>query len=140
MEAAAKENPMALMLLDSESEEPDETEGVDQEALQSFASPSSTQQTISTLTTLEDGGEELPPLKSVFHCQNIHTKIVNDGKEGWECGWRGILFVPRHDSRALWHLLKIKKGDIAACKATIPGSHFARCKSLYDSGFWEGAD
>ncbi len=89
MEAAAKENPMALMLLDSESEEPDETEGVDQEALQSFASPSSTQQTISTLTTLEDGGEELPPLKSVFHCQNIHTKIVNDGKEGWECGWRG---------------------------------------------------
>jgi hypothetical protein len=133
MEAAAEENPMALTLFDSESEEPNETEGVGQ-ALQSFATPSSTQRTISTLTTLEDEGEELPPLKSVFHCGNIHTKIVNDGKEGWECGWRGKLFVPRHASRALRHLLKIKKGDIAVCKATIPGSHFARYKSLYDSG------
>ena len=36
MEAAAEENPMALTLLDSESEEPNETEGVGQEALQSF--------------------------------------------------------------------------------------------------------
>jgi hypothetical protein len=105
-------NPMALTLLDSEFEEPNETEGVGQQALQSFATPSSTQQTISTLGTEDDEGEDVLPLKSVFHCRNnIHARIVNDGKEGWECGWCGKIFVPRHESRALWHLLKIKKGD-----------------------------
>ena len=102
MEAAAQENPMALTLLDSQSEEPNETEGVGQEALQSFATPSSTQRTISTLGTEDDKGEDLPLLKIVFH----FARIVNDGKEGWECGWCGKIFAPRHASMALLASLK----------------------------------
>jgi hypothetical protein len=68
------------------------------------ATPSSTQPTVSTLTTEggrgggqeredsvgEEGGEEgkqLPSLKSVFDCSYIKIKTVNDGKDWWECGW-----------------------------------------------------
>jgi hypothetical protein len=76
-----------LTLHDCESEKDDQEEVGQVAVLLSFATPSSSSQpTISTLSTEEDEGEELLPLKSVFHCQYIHTKIVNDGKEGWECG------------------------------------------------------
>jgi hypothetical protein len=82
------------------------------------ATPSSTQPTVSTLITVgvqgdgqerEDGvkeeggeeGEQLPSLRSVFDCPYIKIKSVNDGKDGWECGWCGKFFAPRHASRAL---------------------------------------
>ena len=125
-----------LCSIDTSSEsEPDETEAVGQGGLPSFSTPACfLQSTISTLSTEEDEGEELPPLKSAFHCQNIHTKIVNDGKEGWECGWCGKVFVPRHASRALCHVLKINKCDIAVCKAVITARYLSRYKALYDSG------
>jgi hypothetical protein len=71
------------------------------------ATPSSTQPTISTLTTEggeggeqeredgvgEEGGEEceqFPSLMGVFDCSYIKIKTVNDCKDGWECGWRGL--------------------------------------------------
>jgi hypothetical protein len=82
------------------------------------ATPSSTQSTVSTLTTeggggggeeREDGigeegreeGERLPSLKSVFDCSYIKIMTVNEGKDGWECGWCCKNFAPRHASRAL---------------------------------------
>jgi hypothetical protein len=115
------------------------------------ATPSSTQLTVSTLTTEggggggeeredsvgEEGGEEgkqLPSLKSVFDCSYIKIKTVNDGKDGWECGWCGKMFAPRHALRALRHVLKVKKGDIAACKAAILDKFQKRYQALYDSG------
>jgi hypothetical protein len=52
----------------------------------------------------EEGGEEseqLLSLRSVFDCPYIQIKTVNDGKDGWECGWCGNFFAPRHASRAL---------------------------------------
>ncbi len=115
------------------------------------ATPSSTQPTISTLTTeggggggqeWEDGigeegreeGEQLPSLKSVFGCSYIKFMTVNDGKDGWECGWCGKIFTPRHASRALWHVLKFKRGDFAVCKAAILDKFQKRYQALYDSG------
>jgi hypothetical protein len=82
------------------------------------ATPSSTQPTVSTLTTDRGGGggqerensvgkegreegEQLLSLKSVFDCSYIELKTVNDGKDGWECGWCGKTFAPRHALRAL---------------------------------------
>ncbi len=121
-----------LTLLDGESN-PDKPEEVDEAALPSFATPSSSQLTVSTLSTEEDEGKELPLLKSVFHCHYITTKIVNDGKDGWECVWCGKKFSPRHASRALQHVFK-KKADIAVCKAAIPDRYLARYQVLYDSG------
>jgi hypothetical protein len=59
---------------------------------------------------------------------------VNDGKDGWECGCCGKIISPRHASRALRHVLKIKKADIAVCKAAIPDRYLARYQALYDSG------
>ncbi len=52
----------------------------------------------------EEGGEragQLPPLRSVFDCSYIKIRVVNDGKDGWECDWCGKHFAPRHASRAL---------------------------------------
>jgi hypothetical protein len=94
------------------------------------ATPSSTEPTVSTLTIEGGGGGEekredgvqeegekevewLPSLKSVLDCSYIKIKTVNDGKDGWECGWCGKIFAPRHASRALRHVLKMKGGDIA---------------------------
>jgi hypothetical protein len=82
------------------------------------STPSFTQPTVSTLTTEGGGrggqereygvgeesreeGEQLPSLKSVFDCSYIKIKTVNDGKDGWECGWCGKSFAPRHALRAL---------------------------------------
>jgi hypothetical protein len=88
------------------------------------ATPAYTEPTVSTLTTAaptndskseEEEDEELPPIKSVFDCKHLQLRTVNDGKHGWECGWCGKIFSPRHASRALQHVLKIKKGNIAPC-------------------------
>ncbi len=115
------------------------------------ATPSSTQPTVSTLTTegggggeeeREDGaqeeggkeGERLPSLKSVFDCSYIKIETVNDGKDGWKCGWCGNFFAPRHASRALQHVLKIKGGNIAVCKVAILDKFLKRYQALYDSG------
>jgi hypothetical protein len=48
----------------------------------------------------------------------INYKDVN-GKEGWEYQWCGLVFKPRHATRAMRHVLKLKGGDIAICKAVI---------------------
>jgi hypothetical protein len=107
------------------------------------ATPASTEPTVSTLTTAaptndskseEEEDEELPPLKSVFECKHLQPRTVNDGKHGWECGWCGKIFLPRHAPRALRHVLKIKKGNIAPCKATIPDRYCERYLELLDSG------
>ena len=50
-------------------------------------------------------GAELATLGSVFECDRINIKRMND-KEGWECGWCGVFFSPRHATRALKHVLK----------------------------------
>ena len=62
----------------------------------------------------------------------INCKDVN-GKEGWECQWCGLLFKPtRHATRALRHVLKLKGGDIAICKAVISARYQDRYQALYD--------
>ena len=71
----------------------------------------------------------LGSLGSVYECNKITLRVVN-GKEGWECGWCGNFYSPRHATRALKHLLKIKKGDIAICKAIIPSEYLARYQKL----------
>ncbi len=58
---------------------------------------------------------------------------MNDGKDGWECGWCGKIFAPRH-ARALQHVLKIKGGDITVCKAAILDQFLKRYQKMYDSG------
>lgn len=66
----------------------------------------------------------------MYECDHIVLKVVN-GKDGWECGWCGIFFSPRHATRALKHVLKIKKCGIAACKAVIPTRYLDRYKQLH---------
>ena len=80
----------------------------------------------------DDGvdGSQLGTLGSVYECNKITLRVVN-GKDGWECGWCGKFYAPRHATRALKHLLKIKKGDIATCKAIIPPEYLARYQQLH---------
>ena len=74
-------------------------------------------------------GAEPAALTSVFDCDHIKQKKMND-KDGWECGWCGKFFTPLHATRALKHVLKIKKGGIIACKALIPPRYLARYTAL----------
>ena len=38
--------------------------------------------------------EELPPLRSIFDCAYIVVRVVNDGKDCWECRWCSKIFAP----------------------------------------------
>ena len=82
---------------------------------------------------LSGEGEEvcLPAISTVWECAYINYKVVN-GKEGWECQWCGLSFKPRHATRAMRHVLKLKGGDIAICKAGISVSYRDRYQALYD--------
>ncbi len=87
--------------------------------------------TVSTLTAFtsivdlsvvgEEEDLELPPLTSIFHCSMIEESTNSqNGKISWLCKWCGKTFLPRHQSRALCHMLKIRCGDIDICIARIP--------------------
>ena len=51
--------------------------------------------------------KELLPLQSIFDFAYIVVRVVNNGKEGWECRWCNKVFIPKHALRALHHILKI---------------------------------
>jgi len=102
--------------------------------------------TPSSMTTEEEGGgggeaidlcgeegEEvcLPSISTVWECAYINYNVVN-GKEGWECQWCGLSFKPRHATRAMRHVLKMKGGDIAICRAAISVNYRDRYQALYD--------
>jgi len=77
--------------------------------------------------------EELPPLRSIFDCTYIVVRVGNDGKDCWECRWCSKIFAPKHASRALRHVLKIRKNDVAICKAAIPEIYHKRYSDLYNA-------
>jgi hypothetical protein len=66
----------------------------------------------------------LLPLMSIFHCPFIKESANSqNGKKGWLCKWCGKMFLPRHHSRAICHVLKIKLGDIAIGISSIPKAY-----------------
>jgi hypothetical protein len=85
----------------------------------SEASTPSQGTTVSTLTadsslvdlSVDGGGGEdktLLPLTSIFHCPFIEESANSQNeKKGWLCKWFGKMFLPRHQSRAIRHVLKI---------------------------------
>jgi hypothetical protein len=50
---------------------------------------------------------------------------------GWLCKWCIKKILPRHQSRAIRHVLKIKLGDIAICTVSIPKEYEDRYRALY---------
>ena len=81
----------------------------------------------------EEEDPELPPLTSIFHCSMIEESTNSqNGKICWLCKWCGKTFSPRHQSRALCHVLKIRGGDIGICIARIPKFYEDRYRALYD--------
>jgi hypothetical protein len=74
----------------------------------------------------------LPALNSVFDCHNIELCFVG-GKTGWRCVSCDKIFSPVHATRALKHLLNIKKCDIQVCKAEIPPQYLVQYQALHDA-------
>jgi hypothetical protein len=99
--------------------------------------------TVSTLTAdsslvdllvVSGVGEDttLLPLTSIFHCSFIEESAYRqNGKKGWLCKWCGKMFLSRHHSRAIRHVLKIKLSDIAICTSSIPKEYEDRYRALY---------
>jgi len=48
----------------------------------------------------------------------------------WLCKWCGKTFLPRHQSRVLCQVLKIRCGDIAICIARIPNFYEDRSEQI----------
>jgi hypothetical protein len=99
--------------------------------------------TVSTLTAdsslvdlpvVSGVGEDttLLPLTSIFYCPFIkESDNIKTRKKGWLCKWCGKTFSPRHNSRAICHVLKINLGDIAICTSSIPKEYEDRYRALY---------
>ncbi len=112
-------------------------------AVLSEASTPSQGTTVSTLTVdsslvdlpvVSGVGEDttLLPLTSIFNCPFIEESAnIETGKKDWLCRWCGKTFSPRHHSRAICHVLKIKLGDIAICPSSIPKEYEDRYRALY---------
>jgi hypothetical protein len=74
----------------------------------------------------------LIPLTSIFHGPFIEKSANSqNGKKGWLCKWCGKMFLPRHHSRAIRLVLKIKLGNIAICTSSIPKEYEDRYRALY---------
>jgi hypothetical protein len=72
-------------------------------------------------------------LTSIFHCSMIKESTNSqNGKICWLCKWCGKMFLPRHQSRVLCHVLKIRCGNIAICIARIPKFYKDGYCALYD--------
>ncbi len=82
---------------------------------------------------MEEETVALLPLMSILDCAYISSIAGEGGKSGWECGWCGLKFFPKHASRALRHVLKIKNHDIAI-KAVIPAGCQALHLNLHEGG------
>ena len=97
-------------------------------ATASDANTQSQETTVSTLTVFTstvdlsvEEDPELPPLMSIFQCSMIKENTNSQNRNiCWLCKWCGKTSLPRHQSRALCHVLKIRCGDIAICIARIP--------------------
>lgn len=81
----------------------------------------------------ETGGALLLPLKSIFDCSYISSIAGEGGKSGWECGWCGLKFFPKHASRALRHVLKIKRRSVeirSSMNTQLQDGHCALCRKF----------
>ena len=62
------------------------------------------------------------------------TKVAcKNGKQGWQCGWCNKVFSTLHATRVVCHILKIKGGNIATCRAIIPEEHQERYRKIRDT-------
>jgi hypothetical protein len=72
-----------------------------------------------------------PPLKHIWDCAFVERK---NPPNGWECFWCRDVFVPVHATRALFHVLRLRRGGIKPCKAAIPDNYLAQYQALRDKG------
>ena len=78
-----------------------------------------------TLPEDDESAEELPFLKHIWDCAYIEKHPT-----GWKCLWCGNLFVPVHATRALSHVLRLKKAGIKACSVSIPANYLSRYEGM----------
>ena len=55
----------------------------------------------------ENDAEQLHPLQRIWDCPYIEKNST-----GWKCLWCSDVFVPVHATRALYHVIRFKGGDI----------------------------
>ena len=75
----------------------------------------------------------MPPLVKIFDDPKINVVYKGTKEVGWSCGWCNKTFNPKHATRALNHVNKVKKSGILVCPALIPDVHAARYKALLES-------
>ena len=69
-------------------------------------------------------------LSSIFNDAHATTFLTDDGKKRWRCEWCKKDFAAWNATKALYHLTKKKKVDIAPCQARIDQASMARYVGL----------
>lgn len=100
-----------------------------------LASSPSTLTTSPALNTGETDSEDVvfAPMQKIWDCIMICQTMVNDTKKRWKCLWCDRVFTPVHATRALTHVLKVKKSDIAPCTAKIQAPYLQRYQDLSET-------
>ena len=70
-------------------------------------------------------------LSSIFNDPYATTYMTDDGKKRWKCEWCKKDFSLWNATKALLHLTKKRKGDIAPCKGKIDQESMNRYLDLY---------
>ena len=84
-------------------------------------------------TSSSDSEEEVDSekkLSSIFNDAHATTFLTDDGKKRWRCEWCKKDFAAWNATKALYHLTKKKKVDIAPCQARIDQASMARYVGL----------
>ena len=108
---------------DNELEDDDDEEEKGENILNEIGSPSSSKKSSGTTRT---------GLDSIQYDDKVQMYIDPEGKQRWRCLWCNKTFF-WNPTKALAHLAKVGKADIATCKARIDDKHAKTYRALYDA-------
>ena len=103
----------------SGNEDNDDDKDDDDIAITELCSPSSSKKSAGTLDSIQ-------------YDDKVQLYIDSEGKQRWRCLWCKKTFF-WNPTKALAHLAKVGKSDIAICKARMDEAHSLTYKGLYES-------
>jgi hypothetical protein len=71
-------------------------------------------------------------LNKNFEDPHLQCYLDNKQKKWWHCLWCDENYAGWHATKALIHLAKVPKMDIAPCRAVLPDEEAKQYRSLFD--------
>jgi hypothetical protein len=71
-------------------------------------------------------------LNKIFDEPHLQCYLDSEQKKRWRCLWCNKNYTGWHATKALIHLAKVPKMDIAPCRAVLPDEEAQQYRSLFD--------